>query len=177
MFTAVLSVVFSLYSPIGLGSLNAVQSMLIGILFLAILPTAPVLYYVVRRKIDINVSAREKRTKFYLLASASMLASVIIFWFSSAAIMFAYSLSVFIVTLIIAFINMKWKISAHSSSVSSDANALLYVYGTFLWPISIMIPIVSIVRYKAKAHSIAQLVAGIIVGITMTLISYIVFYP
>jgi membrane-associated phospholipid phosphatase len=177
LFTGILSVIFSVFSPLGLGELNTVQSMVIGVIFLSVVPIAPILYYMRIGKVDINVSAREKRTSFYIVAIIGQIIAVLIFLLTQTTVMFVYSLAVLLVTIVGMLINLKWKISVHTFGISSDVAALLYVYGMFLWPVLVLIPFVAFFRYKTKAHSITQLIAGITLGIVITILVYYIFYP
>ncbi len=170
----VVSIIFSLYSPVGLGSLTAMQSVFIGVMFLAILPTAPILYYLRKGNVDINISLREKRTRFYIVAVVSQSAAVAIFLSAGAAVMLSYSAATLLVTLAALLINLKWKISAHSSGAAVDAAALALVFG--FWPVFILVPAVSFVRYKAGAHTVSQLAAGAAVGILVTLLVFAMAY-
>jgi membrane-associated phospholipid phosphatase len=176
LLSAILAIIFSFYSPTGLGLLNPMESILIGIIFLSILPTAPALYQVARGKVDINVSVRKKRTVFYGFGAAIMFFGAIVFWLTGTKIMFSYSLSLLLVTTAALLVNLKSKISAHTSGIASDATALVYIYGIFLWPVFLLIPFISFIRYKTKAHSLLQLTAGAAAGIIITLIVFGVFY-
>ncbi|MBI5060870.1 MAG: hypothetical protein HZB67_00990 [Candidatus Aenigmarchaeota archaeon] len=173
LLSIIFTIIFSLYSPAG--SLTAMQSILVGVAFLAILPTTPLLYYMKKGSIDINVSIREKRTKFYAFAIISQSIAAVIFFLSGNTTMLSYSAAVVFVTITVLLINLRWKISAHSSAIATDVAAVFYVFSA-LWPL-LFIPLVSFIRYKARAHSLMQLLAGAVIGFMVTLITFLAIYP
>ncbi|MFH0929516.1 MAG: hypothetical protein V1818_04160 [Candidatus Aenigmatarchaeota archaeon] len=170
---AILStIVFSLFSPIGLGNTDILSSMLIGAAFLTLAPVF-IVYYFER---DFDIEDRKRRSKPYLITIMSFLACSVIFWLLDSKAMFMLSLSYLLVTSAIAVINMFWKISAHSSGMAGPTTALVYVFGPSLAPLYLLTLMIVLIRLKAKAHDILQLVAGVLVAILITLAVYLTLW-
>jgi len=71
-----------------------------------------------------------------------------------------------------SIISYFWKISMHSSGVTMLVMMFLLVFGTSMWPLILLIPLVWWARIVLKRHNIWQLVAGCILSI---IIIYLVF--
>jgi membrane-associated phospholipid phosphatase len=162
-------IAFSVFSPIGLGSLNVFSSLAIGLTFIFFIPSFLV-YYSSRGQLEI--SQRGERNKLYPMVILSFLASSVIFWFSDTHIMFMISLAYFLVTLVCYAINLFWKISTHSAGVAGPVTALVYVFGLWFAPLFIFLIPVFWARIKLKAHTPLQLIAGIVVAILITSVIY-----
>jgi len=71
IIATIVTVLFSLWSPIGSGLLNPPILMLVGFIFLAVLPIVPVIHFAKKGIVDIYVSKRGMRTPFLLAAIIS----------------------------------------------------------------------------------------------------------
>jgi membrane-associated phospholipid phosphatase len=177
-FALIAVIIFSLFSPIGLGpSLGEITSILLGALFLSILPISPVIYYARKGVVDLQVSERSMRPKLFAMAILGYSLGVILFGLLSAISLMALSLAYVAVTTSIAMISFFWKISVHSSGIAGPVTALTYVFGwtaalMYLW----LLPI-GWARLKLKAHTFSQIVGGAIAAALITFVVYTVFYP
>lgn len=165
-------------SPIGTGPLlNSLYCLLLGIIFLVVLPISPVLVAYALGKVDIWVSVRESRTPYFILATTTYFVGALIFFYGKSTTMFAVSLSYAFVTLGLTLINLKWKISVHSAGVSGPLMAVVCVFGLVSLPVIALIVTVVWARIKLKAHTIGQSIAGAILGALITLSVYFLVYP
>lgn len=177
-FALIAVIVFSLMSPIGLGPfLGETTSILLGTLFLSILPISPVLYYARKGVVDLQVSERRMRPKLFAMAILSYSLGVVVFSLLSAISLMVLSLAYVGVTTSIALTTLFWKISVHSSGIAGPVTALTYVFGwiaafMYLW----LLPI-GWARLKLKAHTFPQVLGGAIAAALITLVVYVVFYP
>jgi len=170
--------VFAFMAPTGTGPiLNSLQCFLLGVLFVVVLPISPVLVAYARGKVDIWVSSREARTFYFALAVLAYLAGAVVFSYEKATAMYAISLTYGFVTLAVAIINLKWKISVHTAGVSGPSTALVYVFGLAALPFFALVIPVAWARIKLKAHTVGQSIAGIIVAMLVTLGVYALAYP
>jgi membrane-associated phospholipid phosphatase len=177
-FALIAVVLFSVMSPIGLGPiLGELDSILLGTLFLSILPISPVIYYAHKGVVDLQVSERSMRPKLFAIAVLGYSLGVVVFGFLSAISLMVLSLAYVGVTTSLTLISFFWKISVHSAGVAGPVTALTYVFG---WPASFMylwlLPI-GWARLKLKAHTVPQVLGGAIAAALITLVIYIVFYP
>ncbi len=166
-------IIFSFLSPIGLGYINPFSSILVGSIFLVLIPMGSVYYF---NKKDIEVNKKEDRTKLYLISIVSYLMSSAIFWLLNSHIMFVISMAYVFVSSAVSIINIFWKISAHSAGIAGPTTALVHVFGTNLIPLYILTLLVFWIRIRIKAHNILQLIIGAIVAIFITSLVYTILW-
>ncbi len=157
-----------------------VATILIALIFGFIAPIA--LFFILRkngRLIDQDASIKEERTFpfgiaiiFYLIGIFLMIKLNL--HIISIAFWFCYISN----TLITIFINLNWKISAHSMGASGPFAAFVLAFG---WIGLILFPVVILVgwsRIKLKCHSYSQVLAGIVLAFFSTYIqmSFIIKY-
>lgn len=173
MIALYVTVLFSLFSPIGLGSLNIFSSITVGLVFLVLIPLSSILYF---SKKDLDVNKKEERTRLYLISIVSYLISSAIFWILNSHIMFVISVAYVFVSATISIINIFWKISAHTAGVAGPTTALIFVFGTNLIPLYILTILVFGIRLRIKAHNVLQLIMGAIVAIFITALVYTILW-
>jgi len=69
---------------------------------------------------------------------------------------------------VLATITIKWKISIHSSGVTSPVTALVYLLGTRLLPLFLLVLPVIWARLELKAHNKMQLTMGALISTVLT---------
>lgn len=173
----VATVCFSLWSPIGLGLLHPSSSILICFSLFAFLPFLPVLYFYRKNVVDLEISKREMRTPFFIIAASFYSIAAVIFFVTNTTIMFLLAVSYAFVTMILLLINMFWKVSVHSAGVTGPIFALVFVFGFMVLPLSLMIILVSWSRIKLKKHTFTQTFMGSLIPIAVGLVLYPVFLP
>jgi hypothetical protein len=173
----VATVTFSLWSPIGLGLLHPSSSILICFSLFAFLPFLPVLYFYRKNVIDMDISKKEMRTPFFIVAATFYSIAAVIFFVTSTAIMFLLALSYAFVTIILLLVNRFWKVSVHSAGVTGPIFALIFVFGFMVLPLSLMIVIVNWSRIKLKKHTFPQTFVGSLIPIAVGLVLYPMFLP
>jgi len=108
----------------------------------------------------------EDENKLYCISVLSAL-SIFFLCYSylnlSKEIVFS-AISLLVVTLVTYMIRQRWKISAHITALTGILTTLLLVDSIFL-PLGLLLPFVIWSRVKLKAHTPAQMIAGIIAGL------------
>ncbi len=171
-------VFFTLFSPIGLGPFLATySSILLGALFLSILPIAPVVYFATKGTIDLDVSDRSKRPKYFAMSLFGYCLGVIAFDLLYATSLMVLSIAYVCVTFSIAVISFFWKISVHASGIAGPVTGLTYVFGWIAALMYLLLLPIGWARLKLKAHTVSQLIAGVTVAVLVTFTVYAVFYP
>ncbi len=144
----------------------------ITIFFLSIGPLIYILIAVRLGKIsDVDVSRRTERAGPFLFN----IASVTIGWLvlllihgpkelQTALIITGVSGVVMMVT------TLWWKISIHASSLAGAATMLTVLYGAVMLPTFVLLALVSWSRVVLRRHTIAQVVAGSLLSITISLV-------
>jgi membrane-associated phospholipid phosphatase len=142
----------------------------ISLLFSTILPILLVASWSKIKKIDKDYTVKETRNHPFLIAVGIYFIGAFILWLSSAnpltiGLMFCYGTN----TLIIFFINLKWKISVHAIGITGPTTALM-----FFTPLSFLLglfaPLVMWSRLTLKKHTINQVLAGSILGYILTFV-------
>ena len=173
----VATICFSLWSPIGLGLLHPPSSILICFSLLAFLPFLPVLYFYRKNVVDLDISKREMRTPFFIIATTFYSLAAVIFFATNTTIMFLLSVSYAFVTIILLLVNLFWKVSVHSAGVTGPIFALIFVFGFMVLPLSLIIILVSWSRIKLKKHTFTQTIMGSLIPIVVGFFLYPVFLP
>ncbi|MCU0343372.1 MAG: phosphatase PAP2 family protein [Ignavibacterium sp.] len=130
---------------------------------------APIVLFLILRKkgklADQDVSIKEERTFPFLVAIGFYLLGLLLMIkydlnIISIAFWFCYISNTFITIII----NKYWKISAHAMGAAGPFAAIIFSFG---WIGFVMLPIVLLVgwsRIELKCHTLAQVVAGIILA-------------
>jgi len=164
-------------SPIGLGPvLNPATALLILIPGMVILPIIPIIFSAWRGHVDLDVSARETRVKFFAFSLFCYAVVYAIFTMSECLILAVLSAAYFAVTSGVMIATLKTKVSVHGAGVGGPGTALLIVYGLIAWPVIFLWIAVIWSRTVLKQHSLSQSFAGVMLGILITLPTYWLLY-
>ena len=143
-------------------------------LFTGILPMVPILIMIKKGEIhDMFISNKEERTMPYLFSFLAYVFWVLFMWRTLQFPLFIVSMGMGSAAsiLIIVFINLKWKISAHLSGMGGLTGAIFGVcYRCAINPVwlfalvLIISALVALSRMELKAHTPGQVLAGFVVG-------------
>ena len=161
-----------------LGMNKSIEITLICLIFAALIPIITSLILIKKMKIDIDITDRTKRTFPLLFAIFSYLIGFFILYNVDApslttALMFIY----FSNTLIILFITLSWKISIHAMGVAGPTVAIIYLFGYKGVIFGLLIPLVMWSRVILKKHSLTQVLAGAVLGLTLTSVQLYYLVP
>jgi membrane-associated phospholipid phosphatase len=149
---------------------NKMTVLAVSYFFGFICPT--IMFFYFRRKgkiIDLDASVKEERTVPYFIAVLTFIVGWIILVFFKVNIVtssfwFCYISN----TLIVIFINKHWKISAHALGVAGPLGAITFSIGPKGLIFLVLLLMVGWSRIELKRHSLAQVIAGSILGFTLT---------
>ncbi len=118
-----------------------------------------------------DVPERLQRTKPYMISASISLAGLMLLLFQNASVfvwglMWCYLIN----TLILNAINLRWKISAHVMGLTGP---LVFLFPLFGWKLLWTLPLIVLLawaRVTLRAHTIAQVVAGGVAGIALTIL-------
>ena len=162
---------FSYYAPLGSGDISPLTSTVVGIFFLSILPSIPVL--VIARKEYFEGSEKSRRSLFFVLALVSYSLGAAIYHLTNSQTMFTLCVAFVMVTAIITVINQFWKISVHSTGSAGLITAMVWVLGPWMLPLYLLTAATLVIRYQMEAHDLKQLGAGAAMAITVTLLVFL----
>ncbi len=170
-------IIFSLSSPIGLGPvLNPFSSILICLVIMVILPIAPIVYAAWKGNVDLDVSERESRTKFFTFSMMCYIIAFVVYGYFGCHIMRTLAAAYFAVTAGVLLVSFKSKISVHGAGVGGPGAALIYVYGPFALVVVFVWMLVIYSRVTLKQHSLKQSITGVILAIIISWITYFMLY-
>jgi membrane-associated phospholipid phosphatase len=143
-------------------------------IFTGVLPALPIWMMMKRGDVnDLFISKREERTMPYLFSFMAYVFWALFMWRTLRFPLFivAMGMGSAVSIFIIVFINLKWKISAHTAGVGGLCGAVFGVcYRTGINPLGFLILIlfisslVAFSRLELKAHTPGQVLAGFVVG-------------
>jgi membrane-associated phospholipid phosphatase len=170
-------IIFSLASPIGLGPvLDPLSSILICLIVMVILPITPIVYEAWRGNVDLDVSERESRTKFFAFSMMCDVIAFVVYGYFGCHIMSTLAAAYFSVTAGVLLVSLRSKISVHGAGVGGPGMALIYVYGLVAFAVVIVWILVIYSRITLKQHTLRQSVAGVALAIVITLFTYFFVY-
>jgi uncharacterized membrane protein YqjE len=172
-----MSVIFSFFSPLGLGHLLPLSSVFLGFLFFCFFPFLPVIYLSKKRATQPLVSKRNTRTPFFLIALVSYSVAAVIFLVSGTMIMFLPAFGYVCVTLALLIIDVFWKISAHCAGVAGPITALFYVFGVVAVPFFLLLVPLAWARVVLREHTFGQTLGGAVIAIAIAYTEYLILYP
>ena len=149
---------------------GGVEALLVLLLTQTILPLLPILIDTQRGKIDIFVTERVKRWKYYLLTLLSYMAGIAYVLERDLSMYVPFYASYTLIATVMAAITLRWKISVHTAGIAGPTTVLVYMLGldkAFLY--LLLIP-VAWARHELRAHTAMQLLAGAIVAFVLTLV-------
>ncbi|UKA54285.1 phosphatase PAP2 family protein [Arthrobacter sp. FW305-BF8] len=138
----------------------------VAVLFVCVLPLAAVVLLVRLGKVtDHHVSNREQRAPVLAMTVVSLLAGLAVL----LAINAPYSVIVVVLAIVggvvvLAVISLFWKISGHAGAIALTTVIAVLILGAPWLPLLLLIPAVGWSRVVLRAHTVAQVVAGALVG-------------
>lgn len=161
-----LILIFSFYG--NLGSMSITENILIGSVFMVVIPASAVLIFYRKIVLELGLIERQKRPKLYLVNVISYAIASLVFNYFNNSIMLKISLSFLLTMLILFLINFRWKVSLHAAGVVIASIALFLNFGLISLIFFALIPFIYWLRFKLKAHNIYQLLAGSSVAFVIT---------
>jgi membrane-associated phospholipid phosphatase len=155
--------------------INPWLALFLGILFISILPIAPVLYAARGKSVDVYISERAERPKFFILAIIIYIFVALVFYLLSIFALMVLSIAYAAVTASVTLVSFYWKISVHAAGISGPITALTFIYGWLFGLFFLILLPVGWARLALKAHNIEQYAVGAIIASLVTLIIYIMF--
>jgi membrane-associated phospholipid phosphatase len=141
----------------------------IAAVFASVLPYALILRGVRRGRIsDKNISLREQRIRFGLVAITSILTGLVLLAaFDARAEMVALQASIAVGVACGWLITRWWKISVHAAIAAGAATVLLLVFGPALLAVWPLVAVIAWSRVQVGDHTTAQVLAGVALGVVV----------
>jgi membrane-associated phospholipid phosphatase len=150
------------------------------LVFTGLVPAAPILLLMRKGAVhDLFISRREERTMPYLFSFLAYIFWTMFLWHTLQLPLFMVAIGVgtSLSILLITFINLKWKISAHLSGIGGLAGGVFGIsYRMAYNPVWLFVIIlflsalVALSRIELKAHTPGQTLAGFLLGFMSVII-------
>jgi membrane-associated phospholipid phosphatase len=123
---------------------------------------------------DFHIPIRSQRIRPMLLTVACALLTWGILWLGHAPSLLL-SLITFglIQAVIMLFVTLYWKISGHSAAIAGFSLLAIRLWGHNLWPVLLLIPLVAWARVRIRRHTLAQTIAGTLMGISYISLAFL----
>jgi membrane-associated phospholipid phosphatase len=125
---------------------------------------------------DHNVSDRKQRLvplSFGLGCIAITFAILILI--HASIILIATITSAIVVLVITIVITQKWKISLHAAGITGAVTTIIFVFGPIYLFLTILIAVVGWARWKVRAHTPLQIIAGLTLSAIVTIATWLAF--
>jgi membrane-associated phospholipid phosphatase len=142
--------------------------------FLAILLPVCYLVWLVRRGMvtDFDVQLREQRIRpMVFTVACAGLAWLVLLAGAAPSHMVILAGAMWVQTAIVFAITLRWKISVHCTAAAGAATVIWSLLGTPL-PLLIGVPVVAWSRVRLRRHTLAQTVAGTLLGFTIFVVAF-----
>jgi membrane-associated phospholipid phosphatase len=141
----------------------------IAALFASVLPYALILHRVRRGRLsDKNISLREQRIRFGLVAITSILTGLaVLAAFDAPAELVALVASIAVGVACGWVITLWWKISVHAAIAAGAAAVLVLVVGPALLVVWPLVALIAWSRVQVGDHTTAQVLAGVALGVVV----------
>lgn len=139
-----------------------------GFMFLAFLPITPIVIATKKGETDIFVFDRSKRFKFFLIAITSYLLGAYFFILMNDYNLFLFLLCYATVTSAITVSTLFTKTSVHTAGIAGPITYMVLVFGSRYIPLYALLVPVAWARWVDQAHSIKQLLLGILISVLVT---------
>ena len=141
------------------------------VLAIVVLPVLAFIALQTRRGVyaDNEVPARCQRTQAYWVGNGCVLVCLLVLiGLRAPRSLVALVLSMFTSSTTGTALNMLWKVSVHTGAVAGAAVSMLALLGPPALPALLLVPLVGWMRVALGRHTVAQVIAGGLVGAGMT---------
>ncbi|WP_323379332.1 phosphatase PAP2 family protein, partial [Streptomyces durbertensis] len=149
-----------------------------GAFFAAVLPVLFIRYGIRRgRWADRHVGVRRQRLVVMVFIITSVLTGTLLMRLLGAPAEMTALIAAMVATLVVLMaITVVWKVSVHAAVSAGSVLMLALVYGPWLWPAALLVPLVGWSRVALRDHTTAQVLAGtalgaLVAGVTFTQLS------
>lgn len=143
--------------------------------FLAILTPMVYLVWLMRRGqvTDLDIQLRQERARpmLFMLASGGVAVFVLALGMAPQELLLL-SGSLWLQSLIIFAITLRWKISVHSATATGVAAMIWFLTGALL-PLVVGVPVIAWSRVRLRRHTVAQTIAGALVSLAVFVIAFL----
>ena len=158
---------------------GAAQTWLPSIAVLSILlPAAYILWLIKRGEVtDLYLRERHQRIKpLGVSLFCSLLVWWLVVWLDAPLLLRAIAVVQVIQGSAILAITLRWKISAHSITGAAVVGLAFFLWGTEVWSLLFLIPLIAWSRVWLNRHTLSQTIAGTLLGLFSLSIGLLIYF-
>jgi hypothetical protein len=157
--------------------LHAILWWIIAVLGISIAPFLFILQGVRKGKLtDHHVSQREQRLVPLVFGLVCMMLSfVFLYLLNASSVLIATMVAVIVACCISLAVTKYWKISLHLVGMAGAVTAFVLLFGPRLLVLSPLVLVVGWARWQVRAHTVYQAIAGTILAVTVTVVTFFLF--
>jgi membrane-associated phospholipid phosphatase len=123
---------------------------------------------------DLDIQLRQERARpmLFMLASGGIGVLVLALGMAPSELL-VLSGSLWLQSLIIFAITLRWKISVHSATATGAAAMIWFLTGALL-PLVVGVPIIAWSRVRLRRHTVAQTIAGALVSLLVFVTAFLI---
>lgn len=167
----ILFLILCLYSyPLGQG----LEKFVTYFAVLYIIPALYIIWMVKTKRADAELSDRRSRPIFFTISTLTSIAAFFLAYYilNEPRIVVTYFLAVSLFMFVFTFITFFWKISIHVAFVTILTFYFAWLFNKYFLFLGVFIPLVAWARYYLKLHSIFQMIAGFLVSVIVTFLTF-----
>jgi len=145
------------------------------IFFVSVLPFIFILIDRLRGKIDIFVTKRKDRPKYYLLTLLSYQLGSLFSLITKAQPYILFYICYTVVGISLLIFNNLTKISVHAAGIAGPTTMMWFLFNSHYYILYLLLIPVAWSRIKLNAHTFIQIISGTLVAPIVTLISLMFF--
>jgi membrane-associated phospholipid phosphatase len=136
----------------------------------AVVPLSIVAVWALRKRArDIDIDEGAGRMHWLLVSMISyVIGAAILLLIRAPSLITVVAFGYGAVMFVFFFINLRWKISGHTMGIAVPTTVLTFVFGPWGLLCGSLLPPVAWSRVYLKKHTIAQVIAGALVGFSLT---------
>ena len=157
------------------GIVRSWLELVLGIIFLCVLPVLLVVIECMRGRTDIFVTDVKLRPRFFVPAVISYACGSIVFALNYNIVLSLLSLAYATVTTAFLLASFKTKVSVHMGGLASPITFLTVILGPKYCLLYILLIPVFWSRKELKAHTTTQLISGTLIAVIVTILTVLPF--
>jgi len=123
---------------------------------------------------DVDIYYRRQRRESLLVTILGVALSwLALYWSGAPPSMLLLAGIGLVQGIIILLVTLGWKISIHATAAASTATFLLTEFQSTARPVVLLVPLIAWSRIKLRRHSVAQVVVGIVAGVSSFLLAWV----
>jgi len=146
--------------------------------FTSLLPMLYVFWlYASDRISDLDMSQRRERESVFSAFTLAYTLGLIVLWAAHAPMLMRAALAGYALSgALVQVITRYWKISTHALAISGALTVIVFLDGRSPLPFLVLIPMVGWARVYLRAHPLAQVIGGSLLGILSVILLFDLFH-